>query len=264
MSLLLTLASATATDSFQRANESPLNPANWGTIPSQDSLQIVSDQVTTDSTLVGGNIWIGNNLPNNQYASTQIKSWSNISTSQSLLETFVRAQRGANTYYIFDVAAPGQNDGVNCLAVMGGLLNNSVIFIQQMNIPAIQIGDVFTGAVVGSNLYFLRNGSIFMQATDNSNSIVGGSAAFIISSNSVGDTGVIDFAAGAASLANVAPFVDAWGVRSEYCLIDPTGASQNSNAPFPTSPEANILTSDDPKTKIIPFNGGTILFKNPA
>jgi hypothetical protein len=63
---------------------------------------------------------------------------------------------------------------------------------------------------------------------------------------------------------------DKWGPSNERTFLDPTGASQNSNAQFPASPEANVQTSDDGSSKNI--GGGlvqagvqpSVLWKNPA
>ena len=59
-------------DNFQRANESPLNPAHWhsvGGLPTNDQLEILNDVCTTTVQVQadGQATYIDDSLPNDQY-----------------------------------------------------------------------------------------------------------------------------------------------------------------------------------------------------
>lgn len=271
-------------DSYTRANENPLAPANYGVTTDQnDPLQIVSN-VCTGNTDLFGEMYLKNPAvyPNDQYAKVSIANI--INDPIGSVEFFVglrSTSAGQGTFVdhlhqgLFFVLL---TDGVNLNHARWNLFDASCntgdlaahITPQSQNPIAISPGDIFQFAYIGQTFYAWQNGKLFI--TQSYTRPVAASAGLPTSGIPV--IGLEDVAAitdvtfgsletGSAQI--ITTSYDQWGVSNERIFLDSTGASQNSNAPFPLSNESNISAVDDPKTQVISVGlDGTILFKNPS
>src|SRR5579864_2542229 len=139
-------------DTFQRANESPLNPANW-TADSEfptDTLQIVSHQceAVNATDLFGAEQYTGLSLPNDQYVEITVGLFGG---AQSALFALGRSAGTYDDSYLARVTSGGS---LVLLKSIGG----SETTLGTATGPAIQAGDVLRLEMFGSTISLLYNG----------------------------------------------------------------------------------------------------------
>ena len=109
-----------ATDTFQRANENPLNPANWFTIgglPTTDQLAIVSDLCVSTVTQQGDGTatYIGAVTPNDQYCSIQLVNL----TFSGTVSLYLRgASASLGSAYVMEISGPFNNASPDTGAIL--------------------------------------------------------------------------------------------------------------------------------------------------
>ena len=151
-----------ATDTFQRANESPLNPANWFQVnANSDVLAIVGNKCVTTNThdADGGAQYIGAATPDDQYVQAQLVNF----TANGLLYLYIRSGTLGNPGLYFAVQGPFNDNTQAAFDVYQSNDTGSDIvhfWIQGQPI-VIQPNDVFRfGAQggAGGSWYLLQNG----------------------------------------------------------------------------------------------------------
>jgi len=154
-------------DTFQRADEAPLNPANWnsigGVLPTVDELQIVSDLATTTVQVQadGQATYIDDSLPANQYVEVQ-------TVRQAFNGVFVLYLRAsaplAPSYALtiggqYGISPPDPNLCSFLVGELGSI--NNYRWTSDLGVGiTLNSGDVITFAVsggVGGHLYVFKN-----------------------------------------------------------------------------------------------------------
>ncbi len=173
-------------DSFQRANESPLNPANWeiySTANGGSILEIINDVcVQINNPEVAGVELFTTVPPNDQFAGCTIAALG------LLIEVLLRATLGTNFYFL--EALPTEtlvrlSSPSTALATYPGACN---------------VGDVLLFAAIGTTLYAFKNGTQAGAVTDSTLSS-GLTGAGVLYSSVYTDTGITNFVMGQASTA---------------------------------------------------------------
>jgi hypothetical protein len=159
-----------ALDTFNRANENPLDSTRWSPLAPSGSfpnLQIVSD--TCEPTVLlagepqGAENYTGITWPNDQYAEvTVLTKTTNISNSGEF-DLILRSDSTQDNCYDFAFIdrANGTAD-VLILVIVGG---NSTALFENSALP-FSIGDVFRAEALGSKLSFYQNGVLIGSVTD--------------------------------------------------------------------------------------------------
>lgn len=165
-----------ASDSFVRANESPLNPAKW-TIASGvagDGDQIVSNLVEAQSlTAAGVEYYSGITWPANQYASVVVEA----SAGVGIVGVFARGQAGSISGYAFALTGP---TGAAATVSLGRYTGGAVTPLASATTRVLP-GDTVTLIANGSQLIGQVNGVTVLTATDLTYSA--GSAGIIVNTN---------------------------------------------------------------------------------
>ena len=177
------------TDTFHRADETPLNPATWiNNVSGYDPLSVVSNLCVDETFVFGGWEFAAVVLPNDQYAEITINS---LVTAGSNLQLYLRsAVSPLNSYYYYlDLASTGvlnlyesTNSGFTT-----NLLGTATVVI----VP----GAVLHLEAVGTNIVGKYNGTTVISVVDSS--IPGGySGIFLDPFSSVSDVSISKFVTG--------------------------------------------------------------------
>jgi hypothetical protein len=200
--------SALAVDTFTRANENPLNPANWTlSASSGHGLKIIGNtcQASVAGAILCGELYTGIVWPNDQWG--QVTA-SVLSTSESQpLVLFLRGTPGVlNTAYAMILSTSGSISTIGMIKVVGA--------VSTALAPAVPVvfsnGDIFKFTVVGSQLTAYQNGVAVLAASDSS--IASGSPGLSIKANPLTDVQLINFSAGS--------FVGEFGVVAQFLNAD--------------------------------------------
>jgi hypothetical protein len=243
----LIITTPLAVDSFQRANENPLNATNWteSTFGSGFTTFQVLNDLCVASVLLGGiELYTGITSPNDQYCSFVVNSM----VLSSDIELYLRSNLAISSGYSFDLLrddAHGAGSATLTLEVLGG-----ATFITT-TVPSVNKGDIFTVACIGTTFYVYRNYVELAHATDatHSSGIVG-MGLFPVAT--VTDTTVSQFSTGMAILSG---FPNS-SRNVQNTLIYDVQTSSNSAVPGTDSRAAGAPV-DDRVAAIIPLNSRT-------
>jgi hypothetical protein len=181
-------------DTFQRANENPLNPANWaavGSPPSFPPLQVQNNQCTPISS---ANFAIGAeqftaSLPNDQWAEFKISSIGALGNAQA----YIRTDTHLSTGYLLAVQPRTDSHGnvIELQAVVGSIL------LLDLEHQSINLGDVFKVAALGNTIAVYQNGALLGSVSDSSTA--SGSISVSLQNNGGVITGITNFRCGSVS-----------------------------------------------------------------
>jgi hypothetical protein len=178
-------------DSFQRANENPLNPTNWTTLTGYHDLQIVSNQcIPTFNSIVNGALCT-TSLPNDQWAEFKI---STLPSNQGSTGAFVRTNLAGTAGYLLSVTGPA---GVASATITLQSLGAGGMVLGNFANANVNIGDVFRLVAQGSTISVLQNGSQVIVTTDST--FASGSAGLRVGQGSSNQAGVTNFNCGSVS-----------------------------------------------------------------
>jgi hypothetical protein len=203
------------TDSFQRANESPLSDGGkWLTVGSGDVLEILSDEcTTTTSASANGAATYTGTLSNTQYGGCTVQTWQD----NVVLYFYLRSGASLLPSYVVAISASGVNSipyasfGVYSNNIDGSVFNCYLTSIMPI---VVSEGDQFVAGIFGTGkngfLYVLQNGNlIFVEpiglnaaegtAEQSESGTVGLQLYDTLESPAPGDVGVINFIAGVLS-----------------------------------------------------------------
>jgi len=171
-----------AVDTFNRANESPLNSATW-TIPAGNTvaqpIAIVSDEATMSSSAVSAGEpawegWIGSDTWGpNQYASIQIDTLAE--DGLSFVSLLLRTKAGANgstigtqyTFNVFGVNTPSSGVIFTANTATPGLVSLGVSNLGKSGVLTFVPGAKMVAGISGNNWFLQYNGQIILSGIDN-------------------------------------------------------------------------------------------------
>ncbi|MGA3293779.1 MAG: hypothetical protein ABSE45_07325 [Candidatus Acidiferrales bacterium] len=204
-----------AADSFQRANENPLSDGgNWSVLggPFNANLEILNDECVSDSASEAGfAFYTGISWPNDQYAEIKIASY------------------GGNSDFGIRLRSTGQPSSPGFTSGGYGFIvsvNNGLVVFKDPNVaPYLQapgtfpvtvtVGDVFRAAVVGSTLFFLKNGTLLASWSDST--IASGLLGIqVFGGGSITGCAVVNFAGGSVRYCTVSGNAGLAGATVSY------------------------------------------------
>ena len=148
-----------ASDTFNSANENPLNATNWTTVSGSTALQIVSDACEASAlSNLCRELYTGynsNSWPKDQFSSATVAAVT--SANSPAIRLFARASSstGANTYQLLISAAN-----------LTWQLLQAGTSLSSGTIPTCSVGDTFMLAIVGTTVIALQNGTQLGTATN--------------------------------------------------------------------------------------------------
>lgn len=153
-----------ATDTFHRANEEPLNPANW-TVNTGGSgdLAVVSNACLGQTSTGGGlEFYTAVSAPANQYASLTVGTFlANSGVNNSELALIIRSSTlDFTSGYILTLTGNGDGTSDIVLSIQGGSSIGTVTGI------TVNVGDVMTAVAVGSTIAVLYNNVSVISVAD--------------------------------------------------------------------------------------------------
>ena len=201
----------TASDNFQRANEEPLNPANWtNNTAGAGDLAIVSHLCVAHNAVGGGlEFYSGVAFPENQFAKTIINQFQ---SGSSVIELLILSALDESRAYALALVALG--DGTAELAlesVPGASIATKTGIV-------VQTGDVMALGLAGSTVYAFYNGVVVLSFAADGSSTSGDPGLAINWSAAQTDTSVSLFSAGSITFnefASTAEIVQPGGGRIE-------------------------------------------------
>lgn len=184
-----------AQDTFNRPNESPLNPANWTQTSLETQLQIVSNNCLPSVIGSGGSgeFYTGITWPSDQYVAVTLGS-SNVGGEFDVL---LRAGQdlGSGNLFGYDYGFIDNGNGTADVYIATLLDNGSEVILWEQEAQPFNDGDVFTGLVTGNVLAFYQNGKMLGWAHDTN--YTGGQVFLqLIGPNSTADIQIADFIGG--------------------------------------------------------------------
>ncbi len=149
-----------ASDNFNRANENPLNAANWTTITGSQALQVVSNACESAgaTSQVARELFTNATWPNDQYSQCTIIS----AAVGSILTIYARASTttGANNYqFLWTVPAGGLGASGTWKIQHGGTQLSTGSIVLSAN-------DVIAISCVGTTISAFKNGVLINAVTD--------------------------------------------------------------------------------------------------
>jgi len=183
-------------DNFTRANENPLNPAEWAEIDlgpvfgSTDPLQIISDKCcASDSASICGEAYVGALFGDNQLSEITIGQ------CDGAIFPLVRFTQSTLQFYVADLTGP-LGPGFN-IAITDGNENQ----IGPTWTGTVNLGDTIGLRAVGSTISVELNGTTIISGTDTT--VLGGIPAVAMSCNAtVLDTYITNWTSGPAEFTN--------------------------------------------------------------
>jgi hypothetical protein len=151
-----------ATDTFHRANEAPLNPANWTNFSVGSGLQVVGSVCEGRDVTGDAELYIGVTVPFNQYASC-------------VLGAAFGNNSEINLYVMSDLVGGGSNTGWQAFFFGNGIGGYSIQLygngqLGSFNLPGVpQPGDVLLFQFITPFLNVFYNGALVISAEDDSN-----------------------------------------------------------------------------------------------
>ena len=179
----------TASDNFQRANEEPLNPANWtnNTFGGGD-LAIVSHFCVAHNAVGGGTeFYSGVAFPENQFAKTIINQFQ---SGSSVIEIFILSALDSSRLYALALVALGDGTAELVLeSAPGASVATKTGLI-------VKTGDVMALGLAGSTVYAFYNDVVVLSFAADGSSTSGDPGLAISWSAAQTDTSVSLFSAG--------------------------------------------------------------------
>jgi len=178
-------------DSFQRANENPLNPTNWTTLSGGfNDLQILNNECEPSggSSAVGAAFCTAS-FPSDQWAEFKIN---HLTSSNNGAGLFVRTTPNFNSTYYLKVIGP-----TNGTASARIQLRVAVTLVLDLTNQIVNVGDIFRLAAQGNVITVFQNGVSIGSITDSSFS--SGRAGVRLDQDLSGQNGVVNFNAGSVS-----------------------------------------------------------------
>ena len=152
------------TDTFHRANEAPLNPANYTniTVAVGSELEVASNVCAGDGTAaVAFEVYTGAAIPNDQYAEITVASYYNPSTGFGAVLAVVARSDGTDQTTGYTAQLVGLGNGTSQLdLVVGTTINQSTI------ISTVNVGDVLRIEALGTAITVKLNGTVKFTVTD--------------------------------------------------------------------------------------------------
>lgn len=187
-----------ASDNFTRADENPLNPANWQSASFGGNLQVVNNKCEGTSTDTNNSEIYENSLsPNDQYVEVTVPA---SGTNNSILAVLSRwSPIGPNGYYYkvtFNGSALPQSLPVQPVINSNGSQSN----LGSLFNLTISAGDILRLIAFGNTLYFYQNGVQVDVRTD-STFYSGRAGLYIDPKSALTDLQVTLWAAGGVTLA---------------------------------------------------------------
>lgn len=184
---------STASDSFDRANESPLDATKWTTGQTGFALQVVSDQCEAVSTVAaGGSGFYAGTFPNDQWAEVVLRALAN---TGSFAGPMVRA-------------SASQGYAVEIFGVFGSVAFGQIVSLGVGALGGFSItpnaGDRIRLEVVGTAMTVKQNGNVIHTATD-SGLASGAPGAIVAASGAVANAIIDNFACGPMGALEVLP-----------------------------------------------------------
>ena len=201
----------TASDNFQRADEEPLNPANWtNNTAGEGDLAIVSHLCVAQNAAGGGaEFYTGVSFPENQFVKIIINGFQ---SGSSEIELLILSALDESRAYALALVALG--DGTAELAlesVPGASIATKTGIV-------VQTGDVMALGLAGSTVYAFYNGVVVLSFAADGSSTSGDPGLAISWSAAQTDTSVSLFSAGSITFnefASTAEIVQPGGGRIE-------------------------------------------------
>lgn len=198
------------TDTFLRANESPLNPTNWHSVsglPTNDQLQVLNNKCATTVTVQDdGQATVIAALPNDQYCECKITNF----TATGSVVIYVRAGVDLAPNYTLTLGGPFNNPTANYSITQVDVSGGTIIHTWADTIPiTFQVNDVVRFAIIGSyptgKLYFFQNNNLIFTGNlgDSPSGLASGRSGLQLASFAAvpvtTDAEVINYVAGSAS-----------------------------------------------------------------
>lgn len=178
-----------AVDTFNRADENPINPANWATFAPLSDLQVLSNlckasQVSQNS----GALYTGVVFPDDQYAEAMISQL----TSDGELSILVRANHDLTSGYLLGINAPTSLGSSDCDIELYRANENEefALFTGVLN-----INDTIRLEALGKSIAVKLNGVVIISVCDSFASS-GAPGLAISDSVTIDDASFCHFAAG--------------------------------------------------------------------
>lgn len=197
------LYSVLAADDGQRANENPINPLAWTTVPGVSPLQILSNQIGSSVVGVSESLYTGCSWPENQWAEIKINNFA-VSGPSCAVQLRLRTSLTEHTEYGLEVQGPlGPTSFLIFFnRVRGTVLNEWISYSASgLNIGAINAGDVIRLEAYKNRIMALVNGKVLAGPSQHGvvldSSIAAGIPGVVISNSvSLTDVQVSHFLAG--------------------------------------------------------------------
>jgi hypothetical protein len=191
-----------ASDTFIRANENPLNPANWTTFSSSAGLQIVGNTCEPLGTGVFSAEYFSNQVwPNDQYAEVKITT---LSSANAFILPSVRMGTGgtSNGYQLVVLGPTGSSNSCFIRKAIAGVLTTLITFSATPN-----VNDVWRLDVTGTTLTASQNGSVVATTTDSSVTSGFAGLEMFVSSGAISQAQANNWAGGSGTAAGFSGFI---------------------------------------------------------
>jgi hypothetical protein len=188
------------TDTFHRANENPLNAANYAPAPGDTfSLQVVGN-VCEGNALAQFNSqnYIGSVIGNDQYVTITVGAFATGFSSE--FDILIRSDSEQLSSY--DLSVVDNDDGTAAIALASYINGGPGPILYSDGGAALPTpGETFTVGMVGSKIFFERNGVLLFQGTDTT--YASGFTAFSVApENDVSDVTITKFETGSVTISS--------------------------------------------------------------
>jgi carboxypeptidase family protein len=198
-------------DTFNRANENPLDPTNWQNVTS-DGLQIVSDEAVATATGVNNiSVWKAA-LPDDQFAQATVFIDAGEFNIGFINARFTSLSNSGYAVNLINFSPSSQFIELDS--------SSSILF---SNSGPFNAGDEFIVAAVGTTIYLFQNGTQLAAVTDSTASS-GKAALGAQPDSSVSQVGFTDFVTGSVS----DPFTISGNAGVASALVSYSGTSSGS------------------------------------
>jgi hypothetical protein len=177
-------------DTGVRANENPINPANWTTFLGLAPFQVLSDVIQgTSGALVNGSLFTGVALPPNQFAQVTVDNLANGGEFDLLLRADLALQNFYDLFFVDNGGGTAQFE----LLVIAAQNTESVTLVPSTIIP-FPPGSVISASIVNSQIIVSVNGVTIASVVDPT--IASGSVGILSDVTNIGDVQLSNFSVG--------------------------------------------------------------------
>jgi len=171
-----------ASDNFTRANEEPLNPANWTISPELGlDLAVLNDVCVVGSDATGSEIYTGIVSPADQYCAATIHAFDNINAPGLNGAVLLRLRIDPTGMIFWSISLQGNGDGTTGLVAINE--PDETVFATA-TLGSVQPGDILLAAIVGNLLVVTYNGVQVVSLDTSADPIASGKTALRIAANS--------------------------------------------------------------------------------